>query len=97
MAAENIVELYRFKEGNGTYTAVTTLIHVDEITFIKGLASAVDVDDYKELCDYLRGLGREQMIYKRGKRWKAVTLKKHSKFNPWFRLTNPIGLVKALT
>lgn len=97
MANENILELYRFKEGNGTYSAITTLVHIDDTTFIKGLASAIDTDDWKELVEYLKELGKKQMVYKRKDRWKQVALCKHSKYNPWFRLVTPKPIVKALT
>ena len=96
MGAESIVELYRFNETPVTYTAVTTLIHIDEITFVKGLDATISKHDARELCDYLITKGKEQMIYKRGTRWKSVKLKKHSKFNPWFCITNSPGIVKAL-
>ena len=70
MAAERLsdtIDLYRFKEINNTYTSMCILIYEGTRVIIKGLASAIDLEDSKSLLLYLTEQGVQEVYYERRK------------------------------
>lgn len=77
MGAETLVELYRFDEDEEAeeYDTCCTLVFPDpSICFIKGLASPITTDNYRELREYLRERGVEVTFYRRPSGWKEIPL-----------------------
>ena len=75
MGAERIqdrIELYRFKEFCGTYSAICTLIYDDDTVFVKGLHGTIDIADSKELKAYVLSQGVKKMSFIKKNKFKTI-------------------------
>ena len=75
MAAErlqDIIELYRFGEGNGTYTSNCILQYTFKTVLIKGLTKGISIADVRELTSHLRALGMTKGTWERHKGTKIL-------------------------
>ena len=64
---QDIVELYRFKEGDGTYSSSCVLKFDGDVVTVKGLSLGIDIQDWKELYSYLQSIGVSKAMYERFK------------------------------
>lgn len=71
MAAETLVEIYRFGENAGAYTSFTLLVYEGDTVMAKGLAEKVTRDDAKELLTYLHTKGVKTIQFIRKGRLKS--------------------------
>lgn len=75
MAAETLVELYRFDEDGETFDTICTLVYPEPRTcYIKGLASLLKNDHARELRGYLKERGVVTLLFKRKGRWRSFPL-----------------------
>lgn len=75
MAAESLVELYRFNEGGGTYDACCTLVYPDpSVCYVKGLDSPITTAHWRELKRYLTDKGCKEAKFLRKGVWKMIPL-----------------------
>lgn len=66
MAAEiiqNKIELYRFKEGGGTYFSSCIIMYRGNSAEIKGLVSPFDLECRREINNHLHAQGLVSMTY----------------------------------
>jgi hypothetical protein len=68
MAAErlqDIIELYRFGEGNNTFTSICTLVYNRDVVHVKGLANPMTLPDWRELKAHLIEQGVKEITWER--------------------------------
>ena len=74
MGAETIVELYRTKEKNGTFSIAVTISFFNSIATIQGLSGTVQPSDIKEILSYLKAKGCTHAVYVRKSVVKTINL-----------------------
>tara|TARA_R110000850_G_scaffold24625_5_gene71895 strand:- start:99 stop:344 length:246 start_codon:yes stop_codon:yes gene_type:complete len=75
MAAERIhdlIDLYRFKELNDTFTGICTLMYDRDTVFVKGLHGTYDFADRTELKEYLASKGIHKASYVKRRNGKDI-------------------------
>ena len=71
-AIEGRVELYRFKEVGDTFSSICTLVYNQDVVLIKGLCGTIDLQDWRELREYLTKSGVKEAFYERRKSGKVL-------------------------
>ena len=74
MGAETIVELYRTKEFNGTFSIAVTISFFNNVATIQGLSGTVQPSDIKEILGYLKERGCTHAVYVRKSVVKSIDL-----------------------
>lgn len=74
MGAETIVELYRTKEKNGTFSISVTISFFNNVATIQGLSGTVQLSDIKEILAYLKAKGCTHAVYVRKSGVKTINL-----------------------
>ena len=64
---QDIIELYRFDEANGTYTGTCTLLYSNNVVEVIGLATGITRDNWRELMTHCREQGVTELIWDRKK------------------------------
>jgi len=88
MAEEKLsdtIELYRFKEFDNTYSSICVLVYDGNTVIIKGISSAIDFSDARELTEHLLIQGVDKCYYERRK--KTGTLYKEWSLNGKCKVT----------
>lgn len=78
MAAETLVELYRFDEGLGTYSSCCTLIYPEpDVCYIKGLSvkELPSLQEFAKLKKHIRKKGVRLILFRRDGRLIEIPLR----------------------
>lgn len=74
---QDIIEIYRFKEGFGTYSSSCVLVYTGDEVVAKGLSALIKPSDCRELAEYLLAKGVSTFSFVRENGGRKRTRYKH--------------------